>query len=228
MPMRVLIPLLLLLLLTLNLSACVQPKKADDKDSSGKLDSAKYQPSEPIPAEGDLLHYDGLTLGMSTLELSQIYNAPDGKGDGFYRGFQDYDSVQTHVIEFERPDDSGPRRTLTLSFYRDQLYIIVDRIEGISAQQADDWLAKLTDLYGPDPHETVSSVQWTWGEPDGSFLVFTRDNSSELSMTANVVLEHKPTGEAAYYYQRDWEQRNPEFLEERKKAAGADTGTPGR
>lgn len=222
--MRLLIPLILLL----SLSACPQPREAGTGKTAAEAMKPEFQPTAPIPAEGVLLAYDGLRLGMSTLELSQIYNAPDGKGDGFFRGFQDYESVQTHVIEFERPDDTGPRRTLTLSFYRDQLYVVVDRIEGISAVQADEWFSKLEQLYGAEPQETVGGAQWTWGDKDSILMAFTRDNSSELSMTANVVLEHKPTGEAAYNYLQEWEKRNPNFLEDRQKAAGRDSGTPGR
>jgi hypothetical protein len=222
--MRLLIPLIMLL----SLSACPQPREAGTDKSAAEAGNPLFQPSMPIPAEGALLHYDGLTLGMSTLELSQIYNAPDGQGEGFFRGFQDYESVQTHVIEFEREDELGPRRTLTLSFYRDQLYVVVDRIEGISAVQTDEWFARLEQLYGAGPAETVASAQWTWGDKDSILMAFTRDNSSELSMTANIVLEHKPTGEAAYAYLQEWEKRNPNFLEDRQKAASGDSGTPGR
>ena len=207
------------ILLLLCLAACRQPEEGERSDGRQATAKQEFQPSEPIPAEGALLHYDGLRLGMSTLDLSQIYNAPEGKGDGFYRGLQDYDSVQTHVVEFEREDVSGPRRTLTMSFYRDQLYIVVDRIEGISSEQAGEWQQRLVDLYGEPASETLAGAQWTWGSEKSLQLVFTQDNSSEESMTANVVLEHKPTGEAAYNYLAEWEKRNPDFLEKRRRAA---------
>ncbi len=224
MPMRYL-SALLIILACLAGSGCRQPEESE-KSKAQKALQESFQPAEPIPAEGALLHYDGLQLGMSTLDLTQVYNAPDGKGEGFYRGFQDYDSVQTHVIEFERADDSGPRRILTLSFYRDQLYIVVDRIEGLSAEQTDEWQAKLVELYGEPASENVPGAQWSWGSPEILQLVFTRDNSSEQSMTANVVLEHKPTGEAAYNYLRNWEERHPDFLEQRQQeAAGQSEGS---
>ncbi|MEZ5337064.1 MAG: hypothetical protein R3F46_02265 [bacterium] len=222
--MRILLPVCLLLSMAM-LSACRQPKEGErSREGSTQKPNPAFQPTAVIPAEGALLHYDGLTLGMSTLDLSQIYNAPDGRGDGFYRGLQDYDDVQTHVIEFERPDETGPRRTLTLSFYRDQLYIVVDRIEGLSEEQSEDWKARLTELYGPEPEEILPGAQWSWGDPEGIQLVLTRDNSSSASMTANVVLEHKPTGEAVYNYLAEWEKRHPGFLEERRKAAEQQSG----
>jgi|SRR5690606_17986189 len=213
-------PLLTICLLAVmaTLCACRQPEEGE-KSGSGGRPNPDFQPADVIPAEGALIHYDGLTLGMNTLELSQIYNAPEGKGEGFYRGLQDYDDVQTHVIEFEREDQSTPRRTLTLSFYRDQLYIVVDRIEGIDATQADQWRARLTELYGEPAEERLAGAQWVWGNPASVQLVFTQDNSSDASMTANVVLEHKPTGEAAYNYLAEWEKRHPDFLEQRRKAA---------
>lgn len=213
---------ILLALAMLCLCGCRQPEEGEKSKAEALKES--FQPSEPIPAEGALLHYDGLRLGMSTLELSQVYNAPEGKGEGFYRGYQDYDSVQTHVVEFERPDDSGPRRVLTLSFYRDQLYVIVDRIEGLSAEQVDEWQQRMEEIYGEPAEETVAGAQWTWGDEGGLQMVFTRDNSSDSSMTANVVLEHKPTGRAAYNYLAEWEKRNPGFLEKRQEEAERQQG----
>lgn len=218
MLMRILLTICMLAMLA-TLSACRQPEEGEKSKTGNAKPNPAFQPADVIPAEGALLHYDGLKLGMSTLDLSQIYNAPQGRGEGFFRGLQDYDDVQTHVIEFEREDEGMPRRTLTLSFYRDQLYIIVDRIEGISAPQADEWRQRLEDLYGEPVEERLPGTQWIWGSEDNLQLVFTQDNSSESSMTANVVIEHKPTGEAAYNYLAEWEERHPDFLEERQKAA---------
>ncbi len=170
---------------------------------------AALAPAAPIPTADALATYDKLKLGMSELELSQVYNAPDGRGDGFVRVLQRYEAVSVHTIEFEvKPGQ--PTRKLLLEFYRDQLCRIVDRQDGLSAEQAEKWLAGCKLLYGPPAEEPIPGGQWSWGRPDSVELTYTQDNASTASMSANVVVAHHPTLAAAQAFLQEWEAAHPQ------------------
>lgn len=196
----------LLALLCVLLTGCPAKDQSTTKDDSASAGS--FNPSEPIPADNPLLHYDKLWLGMDSLAMSQVYNAPQGKGAGFNRVIQQFGDVAHHIINFD-PKEGQPLRRIVASFYRDQLYIIVDRREGITKEQRDEWFNSLVEAYG-DKYDTIlPTSQWSWGDKKGVLLTFTQDNASENYMTANVVLEHKPTREAAHEYLAAWEEAHP-------------------
>lgn len=167
-----------------------------------------FLPAAPIPAADVLLTYDKLKLGMSELELSQVYNAPEGQGDGFTRVLQRYEAVSVHTITFETKPGQ-PARKMLLEFYRDQLCRIVDRQDGLTAAQAAKWLEGCKALYGAPVAEPIPGGQWSWGSKDSVLLTFTQDNSSPASMSANVVVVHNPTLAAAQAYLEAWEQAHP-------------------
>jgi len=194
--------LLLVTLLLAGASACPAPERADRQgaDSAGG-----FAPSEPIPAEHPLLEYAGLRLGINAVALAQVYNAPEGQGDGFTRVIEDYDAVQHHTIAFEQQPDQ-PSRKLVVSFYRDRLFLIVDRRDGLTAKQADEWFAELAAQYGEDYTPTLPTSQWRWGDEEGLFVLFTRDNASESAMSATLMLVHWPTRLAAHSYLEEWER----------------------
>lgn len=170
---------------------------------------AELNPSQPIPSESSYLEYAGLRLGMGALELSQVYNAPKGRGDGFARVIEYFGDVHNHIIEFDR-QDGEPKRKMIASLYRDRLYIVVDSREWINPEQRDNWWAELIEKYGSDYKTILPSSQWSWGDPDGVLITFTQDNASEKLMNCNVVLEHKPTRVAAHNYNVWWDQNHPE------------------
>lgn len=165
-------------------------------------------PSAAVPADNPLTHYDKLKLGMSEFDLAQAYNAPQGQGAGFTRVLQRYDAVSIHTIKFEERAGE-PSRVLLLEFYRDQLCRIVDRRDGVSAKQAAAWLGECRERYGEPASQPVPGAQWSWGEKDGVLLTLTQDNASENAMSANVVLVHQPTLDAAQGYLVQWEQAHP-------------------
>jgi hypothetical protein len=177
--------------------------------SSTEEKAGTFEPSEPIPTEGALLSYAGLKLGMSSAELAQVYNAPEGRGKDFDRIIASYDAVAQHFITFDaRPGQ--PQRRLIAAFYRDRLYWIVDRREGLTAAQAKAWYDECAKAYGPPARESVPGAQWTWEQAGGVKLTFTQDNASETAMTANVVLVHQPTQTAAHAYLAEWEAAHPQ------------------
>jgi hypothetical protein len=181
---------------------------ATDDSAAGETSSASFNPSEPIPAEGPLLNYDKLRLGMDSLALSQVYNAPQGKGDGFNRVIQQYGDVAHHIINFDL-EEGQPLRRIVATFYRDRLYIIVDRREGINKAQRDEWFDGVVAEYGDEYEAPLPNSQWVWGAGESVSLTFTQDNASADFMTANVVLEHTPTRDAAHDYLELWEQEHP-------------------
>jgi hypothetical protein len=170
-------------------------------------------PTAALPAEGPLLDYDKLRLGMDAVGIAQAYNAPDGRGDGFRRVVQDFDGVQHHIVLFDEKTGQ-PQRRLVLALLRDELYQIVDRRDGLSAKQADAWRAELEAKHGKAATMPVAGAQWSWGEADGVLLTFTQDNASENSMSANVVLVFKPYADAGYSYLEDWQRAHPDYKAE--------------
>lgn len=183
----------------------------------GKGASAKVAdpsvPASPIPARGELLAYDKLHLGMTGLEVAQLYNAPEGKGQGFRRVVQDFQGVQHHIIKFD--DKAGqPSRRLVLALLRDELYEIVDRRDRLTATQAQAWRAELVKQYGKPDSEPVAGAQWSWGPENGLLLTLTQDNASAEVMNANVVLVSQPYEDAAYTYLVDWQKAHPEYKPE--------------
>jgi len=186
-PLPILLPALALLL-----AGCPAPSGHGATGRHGGEDPRLFEPSSPIPQEGALLSYDKLHLGMSELGLSQAYNAPEGRGEGFQRTLQRFDAVSIHRIVFDE-QPGGPRRVIVLEFYRDQLCRLVDRREGLTGKQAQGWLDSLKAQYGASPREVIPTAQWSWGDNYGVLLTFTRDNLSEESLTAIVVLVHTPT-----------------------------------
>jgi hypothetical protein len=196
-----------LLVLALLLVACPAKKET--------VDTAQFQPSVPIPEDSALTHYENLHLGMSNLEISQVYNAPDGKGKGFRRGIEDYDDARNHIIEFDQAK-GAPKRRIVLRVYQDKLALIVDRRDQLNAKQAADWFASLKKAYG-QPTEQLPGAQWVWGKPGEVNLTYTQDNHSAENMSANVVLRHDPTYDASRRY-LEYQQANKSSSE--NKAGG--------
>lgn len=180
-------------------AGCPAPSGHGATGRHGGEDPRLSEPSSPIPQEGALLSYDKLHLGMSELGLSQAYNAPEGRGEGFQRTLERFDAVSIHRIVFDE-QPAQPRRVMVLEFFRDQLCRLVDRREGLTGKQAQDWLDSLKAQYGDSPREVIPTAQWSWGDKYGVLLTFTRDNLSEVSVTAIVVLAHAPTLAAAQDY----------------------------
>ncbi len=206
----------LLALIALILLATGCPKQDTEHAGDAAADEqfkASIRPSEPIPEDSPLKEYAGLHLGMSGFEISQAYNAPQGKGDGFSRVVEFFGDVHHHRIDFER-GEGEPGRVITAYMFRDELYILVDRREGFTKEHRDSWFDECVANYGEGYETILPNSQWSWGSVDSVMLTFTQDNASEDYMNGNVVLEHKPTREAAHNYLADWESRNPEAVEE--------------
>lgn len=181
---------------------------------SGQADqppaSAGLTPVEPIPADGPLLAYGKLRLGMSNFDISQAYNAPRGRGEGFTRVIEDYGDAKNQIIEFDATEGSPEQHRIVMRVYRDQACMIVERRDNITPAQADAWFEDLKSQYGSEPRMTVAGAQWSWGEKAGVLLTFTRDNYSADSLSANVVLLHHPTYEASLNYTAAWLKQHPE------------------
>jgi hypothetical protein len=191
-----------LLLAAATLSSC--PNGEGDDDQPGVV-VAEVTPSTPIP-EIDLAQYEGLRLGMSHVQLAQVYPAPDGQGEGYTRGFEDFGDVRVHTIKFETVEGE-PTRRIIASLYRDELAKLAERRDGLTDAQATAWHIELNGEYGDGAVETIAGAQWTW-EQDGVRLIYTQDNASPENMSANVVLEHLPTYEAAHRYLELREEAN--------------------
>jgi hypothetical protein len=187
-------------------------------------DPASFSPRPPIPADSPLIAYDKLKLGMSSLDISQAYNAPEGKGDGFTRVIEDFGAASNHIIAFT-PKEGEPRRRMVLRVYRDELCKLVDRRDGLSRQQADEWFAELKQKYGEELRMTVPEAQWSWGSRDSVLLTFTRDNASETDMSANVVLVHQPGYDASLNYIEAWQKVHPGATAGPGEAPGNAAGT---
>ena len=161
--------------------------------------SDRLTPALPIPADEPLAEYAGLHLGMNSVELAQAYPAPEGWGEGYTRVIEDYGDVQHHIIAFDIIADE-PERRIVASLYRDRLYLIIDRRDGVNAEQLEAWREECFTLYGKDCTETINGAQWTWTGKDGVSLAFTQDNSAPDYMDAHVIVNHEPTQEAAHAY----------------------------
>lgn len=171
-------------------------------------DVKSFEPSVPVPGDNPLTKYDKLWLGMNSIEVASKYNAPDGKGQGFSRVIEDFGAVQNHIIDFN-PEKPEKARRMVLRMYRDQLIMLVDRREGLSAAEASAWLAELKKQYGDSPEEIVPGAQWSWGSKDSVLLTYTQDNASPGDMNANVVLEHHPSYLASRAYAEAYELVHP-------------------
>ena len=206
-----LIALLLTLAAALALAAgCDESGTNEDQSSSpSPALAASFTPESDIPNIHPMLNYAKLRLGMGGIEISQAYNAPDGRGEGFTRVYEQYGSSTNHIIAFA-DDGSGVKRTMTLAVYRDELFLIVDRREGMDSAGAEAWLAELMEMYEDEPLETIGGAQWIWESPEGIKAAFTRDNASEDYMNCTFVLEHEPTREAWHAYNEEWENRHPQ------------------
>jgi len=187
-------------------SGCPSQERNTEKPAG--QETAAFIPSEPIPIEHPLLDYAGLWLGMNSVDISQAYSAPEGLGDGFTRGIERYGDVAHHTIRFDLAEGE-PRRKIIAAFFRDQLYFIVDRREGLTSAQGEQWFQELKEAYGENPQMTIGGAQWIWGDGDGVSLTYTQDNASETYMTATVVLVHQPTRTAAHNYLIAWEEKHP-------------------
>jgi hypothetical protein len=181
-----------LVLLVLLLSGCPQEPASQ---------AVPKEPAVPaIPADDALADYDKLRLGISSLEIARAYPAPDGKGEGYTRVIEDYDSVENHIIQFEAA--GALQRRMILRVYRDQLVKLVDRRDGLTSSAVDAWFAELTSQYGEGYTVVRPGVQWSWGDSAAVLLTFTRDNASEADESANVVIEHRASYEASVEYLR--------------------------
>jgi hypothetical protein len=196
-----------LLLAAITLLAVACPHASDESRGSSTRDALAS--SAPIPLDSPLCKYETLKLGMSEFDLAQVYNAPEGKGQGFTRVLQRYDPVSIHTIKFDAAAGQ-PTRVMLLEFYRDQLCRIVDRRDALSGKQTAAWLAECKQRYGEPTAQPVPGAQWSWGAKDSVLLTFTQDNASENSMSANVVLAHQPTLDTAQNALVEWEKEHPE------------------
>lgn len=212
---------LLALTTLLLLSACPARREAAP-DHAGQ---SSFDPAAPIPAEDPLLAYDKLRLGMSNLDISQAYNAPRGKGKGFTRVIEDYGDAKNQIIQFDAAEGSPEQRRIVMRVYRDQACMIVDRRDNITPAQADAWFEALKKQYGAEPRMTVAGAQWSWGDKDAVLLTFTRDNYSDTSLSANVVLVHRPTYEASTNYTAAWLKEHPERAGQGPAEAGSGMGS---
>ena len=201
-PMGLRLTILLLLTALAVLGGC---PNGEGDGGDGAADSG-FEPSAPIPIEGPLLGWADLRLGMSSFEISQVYNAPEGRGEGFTRVLQEYGSSMTQLIEFDRVE-AEPERVITCALYRDQLFMLVDRREGLSTEQAEELRQECIGLFGEPVDEPVAGAQWGWGSRAGVQATFTQDNASELYMTVNLVIEHVPTRQAWHDYNAAWDAR---------------------
>jgi len=217
----------LLLALALVLAGCDKGGDADEAAGAGASEAggaaeAEFQPARPIPGMHPWLSWANLRLGMSSLELSQVYNAPEGRGEGFTRVQQYFGAAVNQYITFDRPvdeegneDQNAPLRKLICAFYRDELFRLIDRREGVSAAEAQQFRDECTAKFGEDCLETLGGAQWTWrDEAEDITVTFTQDNASEQHMTAQLEICHMPTWRAWQAYNRDWAAKHPETPEE--------------
>lgn len=159
----------------------------------------QLNPTQSIPRDEPLASYAGLKLGMNSVELAQVYPAPEGRGVSFYRVIQDYGDVQHHIISFDKKDGETQRR-IVASLYRDQLYLIIDRRDGVTGAQLDAWREECFAQYGKACQETINGAQWAWSGQAGVSLTFTQDNSATDYQDAHVIVVHTPTQQAAHAY----------------------------
>jgi len=186
---------------------------ADDSASqAGSAVGAEFQPARPIPNMHPWLSWARLRLGMSSFDLSQAYNAPEGRGDGFIRVSQNFGAAVNHFITFDRPvneagekDEDAPLRKLVCAFYRDELFRLIDRREGIDAAAVEVFFNECAEKFGDGYLETLGGAQWTWRDEEEDITVtFTQDNASEKLMTAQLEITHMPSWRAWQAYNRDW------------------------
>lgn len=195
---------LLPLLLMLALLAGCPPRESEEAAANPAV------PTAPLPAQGRLLEYAGLRLGMTNMDIAQAYNAPDGRGDGFRRVIQDFDGVQHHIVKFDTAATEPPRK-LVLALLRDELYQVVDRRDALTAEQAGAWRAELVAAYGEPAAMTIGEAQWIWGPENGVQLTFTQDNATPEAMSAHVMLVYEPYETAAHSYLEAWQRAHPDY-----------------
>jgi hypothetical protein len=206
MSLRLALPLLLFFLL----ACCGCPPASEERQADQGNPAV---PSEPLPAMGKLLDYHQLRLGMNSLDIARLYPAPNGKGEGYVRVIQDFGIVQHHIIKFDDADGE-PHRRLVLALLRDELYMLVDRRDILSSEQATAWREELAGAYGEHSAMTIGDAQWRWGPENGVELIFTQDNSNPKAMSANVVLSFQPYNDAAYSYLTEWQAAHPDYKAE--------------
>jgi hypothetical protein len=120
-------------------------------------------------------------------------------GDGFSRVMEYYDAVTTHIIRFDEMENQ-PSRQLTAMFFRDKLYVMTDRRDGLTAEQEAAWFDEMVDRYGSGFAVVSPSAKWRWQSTGGIEVTYARDNASENYMSAYLMIEHVPTSLAAHAY----------------------------
>ena len=184
-------------------TGCPKPE-GDQAGNPPAAQAASFDPARPIPPMHDWLSWADLRLGMSNFDLSQVYNAPEGYGDGFTRVQQYFGQAVNQYIDFDEVEGE-PVRKLVCALYRDTLFRLVDRREGVNADQAAAWLDECKTRFGDEPLETIGGAQWTWhDEAEDITVTFTQDNAGEQYMTAQLEITHMPTLTAGQAYNRDW------------------------
>ncbi|MBN2081655.1 hypothetical protein JW859_05535 [bacterium] len=196
-------------LICLMVAAC--PRDSDTREpAQSAAAAAAFDPAKPIPAMHPWLSWADLRLGMSNFDLSQVYNAPEGYGNGFTRTQQYFGQAVNQYINFDEVEGE-PVRKLICALYRDKLFRLVDRREGVSAEQAAAWLDECKAQFGDEPVETIGGAQWTWrDEAEDITVTFTQDNAGEQCMTAQLEITHMPTFVAWQAYNRDWGEKHAE------------------
>jgi len=203
-------PLMIIALAGLLASGCVEDNgTAGSGATGGSSTASRFTPTSEIPNIDPMLNWAKLRLGMGGVDISQVYNAPEGVGEGFTRVQQHFGSSINHIIAFV-PEETGVKRAMTLALYRDKLFMIIDRREGMSAEQADEWYAEVAEMYEGEPLENIGGAQYIWGDEDNIMATFTRDNASDKYMTCTFVLEHIPTRDAWHGYNEQWEKDHPQ------------------
>jgi hypothetical protein len=179
--------------------AAAQPAAVKPSTTAQADPATKLNPTLPIPADEPLAEYAGLKLGMNSVELAQVYPAPEGRGETYSRVIEDYGDVQHHIIAFD-VREGEPERRIVASLYRDQLYLIIDRRDGVNAAQLEAWRSECFAKYGKACTETINGAQWTWKGKDSVSLTFTQDNSAPDYQDAHVIVAHQPTQDSAHAY----------------------------
>jgi hypothetical protein len=189
-------------------AGCPRSQGSVETNNVSHASPMNVPPVPVIPEDSPLVEHAELKLGMDQLTISQVYNAPEGVGDGFTRVLEPYAAVVHHIIRFDL-NEGEPERRIVASFYHDRLYLIVDRRDGLTGEQAAAWFAECVERYGEEHRETVAGAQWVWEGDSGEMVTFTQDNASEKNMSANLVVEHVPTRGAAHTYLEQWAAANP-------------------
>ena len=201
-------PALLLLAGLLLAAGCVDEQESSGASQAGSASEEQFQPTMAIPNMHPWLAWADLRLGMNNFDLSQAYNAPEGRGEGFTRVQQYFGAAVNQYITFDQAEDE-PVRKLICALYRDELFRLVDRREGVNAESAAAWLAECTQQFGEEPAETIGGAQWIWRDEEQDITVsFTQDNAGDEYMTAQLEITHMPTYTAWQAYNRDWGEKH--------------------